>query len=255
MDQLAPTFGEQLRQLRRDRGLSLRQFEHTTHHSKTLVWEWENGRKVPTADVVARLDRILEAQGALTTAAADFAAAIPRPRSDVEAARMYAHQGSVAEEIRRRAAVAEQLDVLAVRGLGIIGLNDSLLRPALMRRTEVLRVRVLLLDPECDAAAQRATEIRESPATFAAGVRLAMARLEEFATAAPNLDLELRLYDRLPVWRIIRIDRMAWVSCFDAQWEGHESTVYEIPQTSGGSLWAGYRRQFEDMHTHARRVI
>ena len=255
MDRLAPTFAEQLRQLRRDRNLSLRQFERTTHHSKTLVWEWEHGRKVPPPDVVARLDQLLDADGALSAAAAHFTPVAVNPISDVEAARMYPHQGSVAEEIRRRAAVAEQLDVLAVRGLGIIGLNDSLLRPALMKRTEALCVRILLLDPDCESAAQRAAEIRESPNAFAAGVRLAVARLEEFAESAPSLALDLRLYDRLPIWRILRIDHLAWVSCFDAQWEGHESTVYEIPQTAGGSLWAGYRRQFEDMHAHSRRVI
>jgi hypothetical protein len=38
----ALTFADRLRQLRRDRGLSLRQLQQTTHHSKTLVWEWEN---------------------------------------------------------------------------------------------------------------------------------------------------------------------------------------------------------------------
>jgi transcriptional regulator with XRE-family HTH domain len=255
VDQLAPTFGEQLRQLRRERGLSLRQFERTTHHSKSVVWEWENERKVPTAEVVARLDELLDADGALAAAAAHFTPTTADNVGTSEAARLYPHQGSVAEEIRRRATVAEQLDVLAVRGLGIIGLNDSLLRPALMRRKEALRVRVLLLDPDCEAATLRAAEIRESAAAFGAGIRLAVARLEEFAETAANLDLELRLYDRLPVWRIIRIDRLAWVSCFDARWEGHESTVYEIPQTPGGSLWAGYRRQFEDVHAHSRRVI
>lgn len=255
MDQLAPTFGEQLRQLRTKRGLSLRQFERTTHHSRTLIWEWENGRKVPTADVVARLDQILDAEGALAAAAAQFTPAAANPHGDVEAARLHPHQGSVAEEIRRCAAVAEQLDVLAVRGLGIVGLNDSLLRSALMKRTDPLRARILLLDPDCDAAAQRAAEIRESTPTFAAGVRLAVARLEEFAGTTANLDLEVHLYDRLPIWRIIRLDRWAWVSCFDAQWEGHESTVYQITQTPAGSLWAGYRRQFEDLYAHARRVI
>jgi hypothetical protein len=161
----------------------------------------------------------------------------------------------VSEEIRRRAVVAEQLDVLAVRGLGIIGLNDSLLRPVLLKRAEPLQIRVLLLNPDCDAAAQRAAEISESPATFAAGIRLSIARLEEFAETSANLDLEVLLYDQLPIWRIIRLDRLAWVSCFDAHWEGHESTVYEITQTSGGSLWAGYRRQFEDFHAHANRII
>ncbi len=254
MDQTAVSFGDQLRQLRRDRGMSLRQLERTTHYSKSLVWEWESGRKVPAADVAARLDELLESGGALAAAAATFTST-SGPASTAEAVRLYPHQGSVAEEIRRRARVAQQLDVLAVRGLGIIGLNDSLLRPALLRRTTPLRVRIVLLNPDCDTAARRASEIGESLAAFAAGIRLSIARLAEFAEHSPNVDLEVALYDRLPVWRIIRVDEVLWVSSFDAQWEGHESTVYEIPRSPAGSLWAGYRRQFDDMHANAHRII
>ncbi|HEX8347051.1 MAG TPA: hypothetical protein VF657_20280 [Actinoplanes sp.] len=157
-------------------------------------------------------------------------------------------------EIRRRAADAVCLDVLAVRGPGILGLNDSLLRSALLARTNPMHVRVLLLDPDCDAAARRAAEIRESLATFGAGIRLALARLAE-VDAAGAVDLDVRLYTRLPVWRIIRLDDVAWVSSFGAQWEGHESTVNEISRTPRGSFWSGYPRHFDDLHAHARRVV
>lgn len=50
-----------------------------------------------------------------------------------EVVRVYAAQGSAAEEIQQQARAAQQLDVLAVRGLGLIGLNDSLLRACLPR--------------------------------------------------------------------------------------------------------------------------
>jgi transcriptional regulator with XRE-family HTH domain len=254
VDVIAPTFGEELRRLRCGRGLSLRQFERQTHHSKSLIWEWEHGRKIPPGDIVARLDAILDADGALVGAAVEFVPVVA-DHDAVEAARLYPHQGSVADEIRRRAVAAKELDVLAVRGLGIIGLNDSLLRPALLSRAEPLKARILLLDPNCPAAATRAAEICESVPAFAAGIRLSVARLAECAETGANVDLEVYLYDRLPVWRIIRLDSLMWVSCFDSQWEGHESTVYEIPQTPAGSLWAGYRRQFEDMRANADRVI
>jgi hypothetical protein len=124
-----------------------------------------------------------------------------------------------------------------------------------MDRATALQVRVLLLDPDSDAAARRADEIRESAASFAAGIRLAVARLEEVAAAGMPLDLDVRLYSSLPIWRIIRVDETTWVSSFGATWEGHESTIYEIPCTPRGSFWAGYRRQFDDMHASARRVI
>lgn len=172
-----------------------------------------------------------------------------------EISRVYPNQAPVAEEIRRRAVDAQQLDVLAVRGLGILGLNDSLLRPALMARTTPLLVRVLLLAPDCPAAERRAGEISESMATFSSGIRLALARLEEVAAANHVVDLAVRLYARLPVWRIIRLDDVAYVSAFDAAWEGHESAVYEIPHTPRGAFWAGFSRLFDDVWDNAHPVI
>lgn len=164
-----------------------------------------------------------------------------------EIAHVFPNQQPVAEQIRRRAHEANELDVLAVRALGIIGLNDSLLRPALLARTTPLRVRVLLLDPDSPLAERRAAEIGESAEAFASGIRLALARLREVAATNPVVDLAVRLYARLPVWRVIRLDEVMYVSAFDAAWEGHESAVYEIPHTPRGAFWAGYRRGFEDL--------
>lgn len=253
MDEPPPTFGEVLRELRRARGCSLRDFAAISHHSKSLLGKWENEGTVPRADIVEELDQLLNGGGRLV-AAATTAAPPPAERLQSEVTRRYAHQGPVVDAIRRRAVVAAQLDVLAVRGLGLLGLNDSLLRPSMTGRAAPLQVRVLLLDPDCDAAPQRAAEIREAPAAFATGIKLTLARLEELA-AEGGVTIEVRLYARLPVWRIIRVDDTFWVSTFAAGWEGHESTVYEVPQTRRGSLWAGYRRTYEDLYANSRRVI
>ncbi|MEU7904090.1 helix-turn-helix transcriptional regulator [Actinoplanes sp. NPDC049118] len=255
MDEPAPTFGDLLRQLRLARGLSLRAFQPLANHSKSLIGDWETGRKVPPVETAERLDHLLGASGRLTAAAATTRPTTPSDRIASEVVRHFAHQGPVGEEIRRRSAVAAQLDVLAIRGLGIIGLNDSLLRPALASRRDALKARVLLLDPDCEAAAERAGEIGETPAAFAAGIKFTLARLEELAAAADGLDLCVSLYRSRPIWRTIRVDDLLWVSSFAPGWEGHESTIYEIPRTPRGSFWSGYCRQFDDMHAHARRVI
>jgi hypothetical protein len=172
-----------------------------------------------------------------------------------EIGHVFPNQLPVAEEIRRRAGDADELDVLAVRALGIMGLNDSLLRPALLARTTPLKVRVLLLDPDCPLAARRAQEIGESPESFASGIRLALARLREVSSLNGVVNLQVRLYSRLPVWRVIRLDELMYVSAFDAAWEGHESAVYEIPHTPRGAFWAGYRRGFEDLWVNAEPEI
>ncbi len=172
-----------------------------------------------------------------------------------EIGRLYPNQAPVTDIIRARARDAAEVDILAVRGLGIIGLNDSMLRPVLAARQTPLRVRALLLDPDCPAAARRAGEIGESSEAFTAGIRLALARLREVAGSNAAVDLRVWLHVRLPVWRIIRLDEVMYVSAFDAAWEGHESTVYEIPRTPRGAFWAGFRRLFDDVRDNARPAI
>jgi hypothetical protein len=98
-----------------------------------------------------------------------------------EISRVFTVQAEANAELRDQAAVAARIDVLAVRALGLIALNDSMLRGPLAARVSAVDVRVLLLDPDSLAAAIRAAEIGESPDSFGAGIRLALARLAEFA--------------------------------------------------------------------------
>lgn len=171
-----------------------------------------------------------------------------------EVVRVYAAQSSAAEEIQQQAREAAELDVLAVRGLGLIGLNDSLLRACLPREQggRGLRVRVALLDPDSDALTQRAAEIGESAESLASGVRLTEARLKELAGAG---DVGVWRYRMLPTWRVIRTDSTMFVGAFDAGWEGHESALYKVMATPHGPLFRGFRRMFEAVIAGAERTV
>jgi len=171
-----------------------------------------------------------------------------------EVVRVYASQNSAAEEIQQQAREAEQLDVLAVRGLGLIGLNDSLLRDCLPRDQgdKGLRVRIALLDPDSDALAQRAAEIGESAESLASGVRLAEARLRDLADSC---DIEVYRYRMLPTWRLIRTDSTMFVSAFDVGWEGHESATYKVMATPHGPLFRGFRRMFDAVIGSGQRTV
>jgi transcriptional regulator with XRE-family HTH domain len=170
-----------------------------------------------------------------------------------EVVRVYASQAPATDEIQQQARTAAELDVLAVRGLGLIGLNDSLLRGALTRRTAPApRVRVLLLDPDAPTLARRAAEIGESAEALAGGVRLAEARLKELAEVC---DVRVYRYRQLPTWRIIRLDATMFVSVFDAGWEGHESAAYKVMETPHGPLYRGFRRMFEAILDGGERTV
>ncbi|MEU2739949.1 helix-turn-helix domain-containing protein [Streptomyces sp. NPDC007095] len=171
-----------------------------------------------------------------------------------EVVRVYAAQNSAADEIQQQAREAKELDVLAVRGLGLIGLNDSLLRACLPRDQggKGLRIRVLLLDPDSDVLDRRAAEIGESSESLAGGVRLAEARLRELAAWS---EIEVYRYRMLPTWRLIRTDSTMFVSAFDAGWEGHESATYKVMETPHGPLFRGFRRMFDAIVDGAERTV
>jgi transcriptional regulator with XRE-family HTH domain len=171
-----------------------------------------------------------------------------------EVVRVYAAQNSAADEIQQQAREAKELDVLAVRGLGLIGLNDSLLRACLPRDQggKGLRIRVLLLDPDSDVLDRRAAEIGESSESLAGGVRLAEARLRELAASS---EIEVYRYRMLPTWRLIRTDSTMFVSAFDAGWEGHESATYKVMETPHGPLFRGFRRMFDAIVDGAERTV
>jgi hypothetical protein len=172
------------------------------------------------------------------------------PAGRAEIVRVFPSQSAAADDIRASAATAHAVDIMAVRGLGIIGLNDSLLRERVVR--EQPKVRVLLLDPDSPAASLRAAEIGESVDAFTSGVHLAVARLRELSEASP---VEVYLYASLPVWRLIAVDDVLYVSAFGEEWEGHESAMYKVAPTPYGALHRGFRREFEELRRNARRVV
>ncbi len=169
-----------------------------------------------------------------------------------EVVRVYSRQASAAPEIQRQARAATEIDLLAVRGLGLVGLNDSLLRPSITRPERRPRVRVLLLHPDSPAVAHRAAEIGESAESLASGIRLSEARLKEVAGLC---DLVVYRYRLLPTWRVIRCDTTLYVSAFDAGWEGHESATYKVMETPHGPLYRGFRRMFEAMVDDGERAV
>ncbi|MFC0546626.1 helix-turn-helix domain-containing protein [Kutzneria chonburiensis] len=164
---------------------------------------------------------------------------------------VYPSQSAALPEIRDLAGKAAVVDVLAVRGLGILGMNDSLLRPSVRKSSPA--VRVLLLDPDSEAAHRRAAEIGESHATFSGGIRMSIERLRELA--ADGVQVEAHTYALLPTWRVIGLDSTLFVSAFGETHEGHTSPMYRIAGSPHGALHRGFRRFSEELRRTARRVV
>jgi hypothetical protein len=154
-------------------------------------------------------------------------------------------------ELREHAVAAARVDILAARALGLIALNDSLLRGPLAARESPVEVRVLLLDPDSEATGIRAAEIGESPESFAAGIRLALARLAEFGEHR-YVRMQTAVYSSLPTWRMLVFDGTLYLSAFATSSEGHRSGMYKFTASGDGVLHAGFLRHFDDMWRQAR---
>lgn len=164
---------------------------------------------------------------------------------------VYPSQSSAMKDMRGLANQAREIDVLAVRALGIVGLNDSLLRTSVQRSTPT--VQVLLLDPDCEAARRRAAEIGEGFESFTSGIRLSIARLRELNEQTGTVCCHL--YTMLPTWRVISLDGTMFVSAFGETHEGHTSPMYRLTGSVHGALHRGFRRFVEELRGTGRQVV
>lgn len=188
MDHAAPlTFGDRLRRLRHERGLSLRELARQAHHSKTVVWEWEAGIKIPNVDVAKAMDAILEAGGTLT-AAAQF------PAANGDAGRL-AHVAAAPRTVD-----AASVDALAGVLANLRRLEDAIgARPLLAATAGPLRLAVSLADEARGPLRPRVVDLAGQWAQFAGWLRASAgqlgkardwyARTLEHATEAGHHDL------------------------------------------------------------------
>lgn len=174
----------------------------------------------------------------------------PLGRAEMLAA--YPSQAEATPDIREAAAVAHSIDILAVRGLGIIGMNDSLLRATVARTRPLLRA--LLLDPESPAANRRAAEVGESAESFTSGVTLSVSRLRDLGEQT-GAQVQVYFYDMLPTWRVLALDDVAFLSAFGHAHEGHTSSMYKIVASEHGALHRGFHRFMGELRTQSRRVL
>jgi hypothetical protein len=164
---------------------------------------------------------------------------------------VYPSQSTALADIQGLAKTAQTIDVLAVRGLGILGLNDSILRASVQLSTST--VRALLLDPDCEAAHRRAAEIDESYDSFAAGIRFSVERLRELNSQTSTVSCWL--YSLLPTWRVIGLDSAMFLSAFGENHEGHTSPMYRLTGSPHGALHRGFHRFTEELRRTARQVV
>jgi hypothetical protein len=131
---------------------------------------------------------------------------------------------NIVEEFRK----AKEIKLLFVRGLGIIGLKDSLFWKLLPEKSaQQAHLKILLLSPYSKYIEKRAKEVGENIESARRGIQFVINQILE-AKKRYSLNLELRVYDELPVFRIFILDDKAFISGFLDGIHGHDATMYFI---------------------------
>lgn len=107
-------FPHLLKDLRHDRGLSLRELAARVHYSHSYLWDIETGRKQPTQDIAHVLDDALTAEGILAELVTDSPAVEPVDHAPIAAAMHLLHANRYPiEDIARRCWSADDPATLA----------------------------------------------------------------------------------------------------------------------------------------------
>lgn len=154
-------------------------------------------------------------------------------------------QAACLADLRRLVESAARVDILAIRGLGLFALTDSVMRATLVRRRAQLTVRVLMLDPASSFVKARAMEVGDEAESLRSGIRLSRKSVDEMRRM--GVDITSRYYSRLAVWRLTMLDDRMFVSGFVPSIEGHDFPVLELKYTGPRSLFAVLKKQFEEM--------
>ncbi len=157
---------------------------------------------------------------------------------------VYQNQNESEVKIKDKISTCNTLDVLAVRGLGIFGLKDSLIRDILIKRAGQMSVRVVFLSPYSKYMYKRANEVGEDIEAFRKGIILAQDFVRELKLRH-KVNIKAYSYDSLPIWRLLFIDNRVFISSYQPAIDGHKSPVYEIIANNEYSFYSKFKREFD----------
>jgi Domain of unknown function (DUF5919) len=111
-------------------------------------------------------------------------------------------------------------------------------------------VRVLLLDPDCPAAAEADADEGSPPGTLPARIRASLARFTAMRSACPAI--EVRLYGTYPTVSIVRGDGSMLVTPYLRYVLGSNSPTFALTAESAPGLFGQWERHFESMWNNSR---
>jgi hypothetical protein len=144
----------------------------------------------------------------------------------------------------------KDLDLLVVTGMSTIGASNALLSEYLQRPNPG-RLRVLLLSPESDEFAKRASRVGCSRETYRKAAVATIAQLEKLRRRKGNVDY--RFYDGNPIWRIFMGSGEALVQHVAFSEQEANQPIYRIASgDTGSSFYPAFQLYFETLWENSK---
>lgn len=165
-----------------------------------------------------------------------------RPYPNTNSVVVDVRQKEIAEaSLRGIAKGAGSRSLLLVSGWHYIGCqkHPGVLCKELEHRRPPLKLSVLLLNPDCAEAKQRARKLGTSEERCAMGINAVMYTIAQWREVF-NVDIEVRLYGEVPIWQMVITNDEMWLVCA-RDVPAHESPVYCLDRHAEYSLaWGLY---------------
>ncbi|MDP1667014.1 MAG: hypothetical protein Q8L79_18065 [Methylobacter sp.] len=118
----------------------------------------------------------------------------------------------------------QNLNILALNGWDTFGSESAPLHDFLMNYKGELRI--LLIDPECKESELRRSGLQLPENKFKTDYEKTKAFCD--ALKANNVNVELKLYDQKPIWKMITTESYMWLQHYDKFTHVNKNPVYEI---------------------------
>jgi len=159
------------------------------------------------------------------------------------------HKEKIKSEIEKNCDELRELDLILASGMDTISFNCFLNKT--IEETKA-KIRILLLKPDCEAAEGRAKRIGILPNIFKTRIKENIMFLENIQRE--NKDLQFRLYEDDPIWKIIEINNSKmFVLNYQSPYISMDTpcSFYQILENNSNDIYYTYKKYFESLWNKA----
>lgn len=136
------------------------------------------------------------------------------PGAKIDQAEARRHMRVGVDSLRQAVRDVIQVELLVASGFRVIGWegNPGWLHDVLRDRAKVIRLSVLMLDPDCPSAQARAERVLRphGHTAYRAGTTAVLATLKRWREQL-GMDVSVSLYTEPPIWQMVRLPKELWL--------------------------------------------